>query len=825
MDLDSDRLRQIVDVLRSTNDSQVALNCLKDVQKFVPNLEGELSTEQIEFARLHNAQFLDLLYDHLDCQWYNSLDYDRLLHFNAFFTNGIIHDSFLVLARRIMGTKSSKMLELGLDILSTVIQPSSLKNMFLLQCRVDKLKSILQKEATLEFWTELVNSVISLPDKLANKLQFNLRPEFLPDVYYTNIASAMKNTLLSVHEDITNGRDCSLQFLCSLLGRCCVSGHIGLVMDELIHFLCGKTRSDFVWRKISRRFFLGVEDHHLENLVIHLVQKLEWYGLMSNLLDDAVPNNSKITYLFTKKLILFKYFDNVSVLHNILGYMGSSEERKEILIKLLISVIEVWGSPGTVKHSPYNQQLYITKAILVAVGHLTEKDVVTRKQEIMLKLMSGIETRIKSPIPSIRKLGMVAAECLISRVDPSGPQLSFEGQYSCDDEASDLKKCLRPPEDPGVKDIINAIEGNSIDERIGKSTEDSTVRKEAISRNEQKMATMQLDSDDDLEPYDMSNDTVFTKHKKPVYIRDCMTGLVDDKDIDRVQVCLETVKDLIRSDSHGLHEVAEELAKILLHMDHCDTISNYVVLRHSAMVALTVKCPKQIAEYLCGQFYERNYNLRQRMDILEVLVAAAQELGEPVNTKVHVKSATIDKMSTTNILQSIIDDRLEAKTRRFSKGRKTAASVPTENRISAVAGSFFFPLIKDFDRKQNALDLLQEDYLILGKLLFSLGVILHAAINTTIVRHMGRSLVEMILALRFHAEPFVRRSVIFALSMVVITLPAEILVSDLLVELIECRHWLEDARSYCDEESQELAVKVISIMQSTLQELFVNSNN
>ena len=31
-------------------------------------------------------------------------------------------------------------------------------------------------------------------------------------------------------------------------------------------------------------------------------------------------------------------------------------------------------------------------------------------------------------------------------------------------------------------------------------------------------------SDDDLEPYDLSNDVKVSKVKKPVYLRDCMKG-------------------------------------------------------------------------------------------------------------------------------------------------------------------------------------------------------------------------------------------------------------------------------------------------------------
>lgn len=54
-----------------------------------------------------------------------------------------------------------------------------------------------------------------------------------------------------------------------------------------------------------------------------------------------------------------------------------------------------------------------------------------------------------------------------------------------------------------------------------------------------------------------------------------------------------------------------EFAKILLHMGGSLAIENYMEYRHSSMVSLLVTSPKSVAEYLCGEFGSRNYNVRQ----------------------------------------------------------------------------------------------------------------------------------------------------------------------------------------------------------------------
>ncbi|KAI5085972.1 telomere length regulation protein TEL2-like isoform 2, partial [Silurus meridionalis] len=79
-----------------------------------------------------------------------------------------------------------------------------------------------------------------------------------------------------------------------------------------------------------------------------------------------------------------------------------------------------------------------------------------------------------------------------------------------------------------------------------------------------------------------------------------------------------------------------------------------------------------VVKYLTTEFYSLNYSLRQRLDILEVLAASAQELSEPITQKgVPSQSVTkvtpLDRCGELEHWRDVVDKRIQSKTRRISK--------------------------------------------------------------------------------------------------------------------------------------------------------------
>eukprot|EP00118_Oscarella_pearsei_P014748 m.128820 g.128820 ORF g.128820 m.128820 type:complete len:183 (+) comp37956_c0_seq17:2385-2933(+) len=157
------------------------------------------------------------------------------------------------------------------------------------------------------------------------------------------------------------------------------------------------------------------------------------------------------------------------------------------------------------------------------------------------------------------------------------------------------------------------------------------------------------------------------------------------------------------------------------------------------MVAAAVVYPQQVVPYLTTEFYSPHYNIGQRIDILEVLSSAAKELSSPTS----VKSATA--LSSTDVLpphhdpgadmkswQKIVQNRIDSKTKRYHKSSRRDVPIPVANRFAPVAGLFFYPLMKTYDFPLNTMNLLDQDCFVLGRLVYTLGIVLHSAAHTPV---------------------------------------------------------------------------------------------
>lgn len=91
---------------------------------------------------------------------------------------------------------------------------------------------------------------------------------------------------------------------------------------------------------------------------------------------------------------------------------------------------------------------------------------------------------------------------------------------------------------------------------------------------------------------------------------------------------------------------------------------------------------------------------------------------------------------------------------------------------------------------------------------------MYLAVNTAVAVPMGKALLEFVWALRFHGDAYVRRGLLSAVSSVLLSVPAEWLLADLLDELLEARSWLADvAEQDADEDCRLLAVKALLLLE------------
>lgn len=65
---------------------------------------------------------------------------------------------------------------------------------------------------------------------------------------------------------------------------------------------------------------------------------------------------------------------------------------------------------------------------------------------------------------------------------------------------------------------------------------------------------------------------------------------------------------------------------------------------------------------------------------------------------------------------------------------KRRSFTPKANQFGLIAGCFFYPLLAGYDRRVRTMDLLGNDAMVLGRMLYSLGTIVYSAINTVVRR-------------------------------------------------------------------------------------------
>ncbi|KAM4631813.1 telomere length regulation protein TEL2 homolog [Discoglossus pictus] len=793
--------------LSKIKDGDRMVELFSDVKYYMT--EGENSApphQKTEFIRVHYTPFLRFLVAKMGPQWMDLLTLNRLPLWESFFLEGPPDQAFLVLMDSFGRTGSSVRLDRCVFVLGRFLQRGLLADMIWVVCQQQ-----LEAAPTPILHDAILGKICTLPDIMANCLQKQNKSLFYPKNYYPIVGNAILQVLRLVSDCLRDGKDCSISFVSRIVGKICMQGRHEELFSLLVPRLSALVKANCIWQRMCWRLMESVPDRWMEAVVTGLVQTARGPSVLSQLLGDLVLKNKTTQFLLTQKMLLLQYSLKKEMLQNILGYLSLDKSRRHLLVKIMLELMEVWSSSTMVKHAHHAQILHLCRAIFICLSLLNKKEIESCKDDVLFAITTGTRNYVDTTVPAIRHLGFVVAECVSRHMDPGGPQLAL--MYEEDEECKELKSLLTPPclcpTDPSQSVTI------SVDSTPSKvDVPKSVTRTENVSKSDS-----ELDSDDDLEPYDMSTDTELKKGKAPAYIRDCMEVLLSD-DLDRLEVTMTSLAALIRANPAATKEVSVEFAKILLHLDDKPGVERFTELRYGALVALTVTDPVPVSEYLTGEFYSLNYNLRQRMDMLDVLATAAQKLSEISARVKTVKSSSLNKTSKAAVELSgsekadapidwrkVVEERIKSKTRRFGKGSSSPAPVAAPNRFHPVAGHFFFPLIQTFDRPVVTFDLLGEDRLVLGRLVHTLGILMHLALHATVASQMGKALMEFIWVLRFHIDPFVRQGLLFCVSTILLSVPWERLITDSTDEVLEMSCWLADvAEKDPDDDCRRLAL-------------------
>ncbi|XP_058426375.1 telomere length regulation protein TEL2 homolog isoform X2 [Diceros bicornis minor] len=763
-------VREAIHTLSSSEDGSLILSTLGSLKRYLGETENPaLPREQEEFARVHFSAFLRCLVGKLSPDWLELLPNGQLEELWAsFFLEGPADQAFLVLMESIEGTagpsfRLMKMAQLLAGFLSAGRMAAVMEG----QCRqhTEPASPLLQET--------LLTRVVGLPDRLGNHLQQESLAMFLPQNYVPLLGEEVVRVLQAVVDSLRGGLDCSISFVSQVLGKACVHGRQKEILGVLVPRLTALTQGSCLWQRVCWRLVECVPDRAMEAVLTGLVEAVPGPEVLARLLGNLVMKSKKAQFVLTRKLLFLQYRCTTPTLQSLLGYLAMDSQRRPLLVQVLKELLETWGSGSAVRHTPLPQQRYISEAVLICLAHLGEAELRDSRDELLASLMAGVKCRLDSSLPPVRRLGMIVAEVASARIHPEGPPLRF--QYEEDELSREMLALAtsRPAAD-------SPLEAGSSVTPVTAETPDKETEDGGAPQPRPEGSDSELDSDDEFVPYDMSGDREVKSSKAPVYVRDCIEALTTSEDWERWEAALRALEGL--------------------------------VFRSPAAT-------REVAEYLTSQFYAVNYSLRQRMDILDVLTLAAQELSRPGRlgrTPQHGSPGPTSQpgSAAAPAWRAVVEERIRSKTRRFSKGFARQGPATGPNKFNSVAGSFFFPLIQHFDRPLVTFDLLGDDQLVLGRLAHTLGALMYLAVNTMVAVPMGKALLEFVWALRFHGDAYVRRGLLSAVSSVLLSVPAERLLADLPDELQEARSWLADvAEKDPDEDCRMLAVKALLLLE------------
>jgi telomere length regulation protein len=823
-----------------------------------PNFKCHTTEAQKVFIQDHYCDFAECLLDHLNPAWLQPDDKGRRLIplFDSYFLNGPSEDALIVLSRGLGGLRAGVCMFHCIGLVESLMRNGCVEKILRKHCCEQPLTESIEdlsgsclsraEHLQLQHWQSLLSAVASLPDVvLAAESVKETADFFYRDSYIPLISAQILRTLHAVRQLLLDERACSVRLIAMVVGKLSMAGYAETIWKSMLPELESLCLRDFLWRRIVQRIIADMPERCVETAVTQLASQTSSYLCMSALLGTLPAASKKMAYVLTHKLLLVRYFEGVCasrVLRNVIGCLSGSDQLRPQFTTAFRSLLIAWSDGSSLRHRPVQQSLYLCKGVVTCVAFASPEDIEEIRDELVRHLLDGLPGYLGSSVTDVRHMGCFVAEKLSTVVH----RKTADAQPLCFDlEMNDVVRSLselvvRPDvamddsngensekvknEEAGAK---KSCELNDAERGDGDSASvvGSPTRNTVGSRTVQ--TAKNLDSDDSDEEEELmpfpSQPRTLPNPKRPLYLAQCLEGLTQCDDPERMELCLNSVESLVRNcNATTAAEVGVELGRTLLHLDDRYALPDFGVLRFRAMVAVVVVSPNQVAEYLACEFYARNYSIRQRMDILDVLASAATELAEPAKSLKQSLTAPSQAVTAGDALSShwteIVRQRLESKTRRFGKARTTAPPSSSVNRFATCAGSFFYPLMRHFDRQTDAcLDLLGVDHLLYERLIVAVGTVLMAARNLPCARAMAVAALEFVRCARHHPEVGVRRAVLFAVCAAFVAMPRGSLIDDA-SSVADLGDWLRAASEHdADPECQSRSAQALMLLGAIVE--------
>lgn len=687
-----------------------------------------------------------------------------------------------------------------------------------------------------------IQQLTSLPNRIANEMKSNMPDVFVPEKF-CNIL--MINMLKAIHfmAHVNYNEKASTfgtAFAAQLFSKVIVDFNFNRSSEALKNtinvLLCWSNEDTYML--FINEMILALNRNAIDVLSVMLMHNdHDIYPL----LQSAVFANENWKYCLLTKMPLLNYYTSQTVVIRLICYLAQVKEAETMLIDLLLELLDVWSSKNVILKTSTDQQIYVTKLIVLCVHELDRKSAISSdlRQKATRKLYKGVSYHIESQTATVRCIGMITSEIVLgifqSKEMNDENKLKFDYAAFCLDDTILIEslKYIGKTEDAvrNAADInVDYVIENMTAQMTGKPLADTDSKSVAIAstgipsnleyfsvhQNLVKMPTKkaaeELDSDDDLEPYDMSNDVPSVSDDCPKYLLDLKVQLLETEDSDVFAKCLESSQALIEEQlPNNDIKLGLDLLRILISLDQKFYMENFEQYRLSACISICCVYPKESAEYLCQQFHAKvaTYSISTKVLMLDILSEACKMLSKiqletqqrpqskpPTTMAGKLVNLNDEQMELKVAAANVIRKRIEAKTRRFATKTPNPFVSAQNNRFADVAGYFFYPLLHGFGERQLSMNVNRTlghdvDNILLVNLLNTISTIMLAAKNCAVAIKFAQEIFRLTVVLRFSAEPKIRAATTQMIAVVFLAVPKEVLSSVLFEEICEIKTWLE----------------------------------
>ena len=564
-----------------------------------------------------------------------------------------------------------------------------------------------------------------------------------------------------------------------LIGQICFNKFEHVYWSTVGRKVLEHSKHDLIWRKIGRRIIKQQNSFYLESLIRLLLlnadhyEQIEWY-LGADLNNEETSHNSTIRHLLTNKFLLISHFsaNDQTLVDNIVGYLINFNVK--LFEQTLHNVITVWSNATAVRHQTKDQHYYLCRILICCLKYMIKLEFRLDANRFQSLILHSAEVHLKMVELDKRNRGLFVVEKLMNYLNRAKLDDKLDFEIELNDE---------------IRFLIEILEGKQTEPASTINAQSSNDAKE----DEYEYSTFNdQEEEEDLMPYDMSNDTRLIKTKKPIYLKDCLEGLMNTEDPEYNSTCLQCLPDLIDKNRAQASELAVDFVRVLLFLDK-DEDEELKEYRFKTMVKLCNLNPMNLAHYLTEQIYDRNLSIVRKLEVLDMIVESARELSSlehhrSIEDTNKVKSIQNIVRHSKPEYERIIEERLKSKTKILCSSHKLPLS--TKNEFIQYVTYYFYPLINRFDRKDVTLKFEEDDYFVLGKLILTLAELLKSVSQTHLTRKMAIALVEFLNVFKHHPESYVRKAITMCIHSILTNVPNYFLFEELQPDLLSLRDFL-----------------------------------